>query len=109
MMHKKGVDGVVTQKRRGGIHLFPFLGNDDLCVGLEDPAADSTAKCSVEDVVGREEDNEAVGPCIMSDWPQSLASRPSCDETYLEKPALQPQLLPLQRQTPWFWPPIPHC
>lgn len=79
------------------------------CVGLEDPAAaDSTAKCSVEDVVGREED-KAVGPCIMSDWPQSLALRPSCDETYLEKPALQPQLLPLQQQTPWFWPPIPHC
>jgi len=41
MMHKKGVDGVVTQKRRGGIHPFPFLGNNDdlLCVGLlEDPA-----------------------------------------------------------------------
>ena len=101
--------GLLPKRDEVGITLFPFLGNDDLCVGLEDPAADSTAKRSVEDVVGHWEENEAVGPCIMSDWPQSLASRPSCDETYLEKPALQPQLLPLQQQTPWFWPPIPHC
>ena len=101
--------GLLPKREEVGFTFFLFWVTMTCCVGLEDPAADSTAKCSVEDVVGREEDNEAVGPCIMSDWPQSLASRPSCDETYLEKPALQPQLLPLQQQTPWFWPPIPHC
>ena len=68
---KKVWMGLLPKKDKAGFTLFLFWVTMTR-VGLEDPTTDSTAKCSVEDLVGWEED-EVIGSFIMGDWPQSLA------------------------------------